>query len=177
MKNKYDTISAGVICEQYRYVLYKALSIGGVILKKTVLKILICAVLFACLSFPIYKNQNTEYTSSNVNGKFSAQNYQNLISENQKSIGSPIELIYISPEISPGKTVKLEIKGTPNTLYDISVYYVSGKSTSSAFTAKTSDENGLASWEWKISANTARRSFRAVIKSDNCYTQFIFEIT
>lgn len=74
-----------------------------------------------------------------------------------------IKLLSLTSPVSRNQKATLEIKGKPNTLYKISVYYSSGASTASGLEAKTSDSSGYVSWTWKIGAKTKAGNHRITI--------------
>ena len=67
---------------------------------------------------------------------------------------TPITLRSITSTVYPGDMVTVEIKGKPNTNYDINVYYSSGVSSADGLGNKTSDGNGIVSWSWKVGTST-----------------------
>ena len=48
----------------------------------------------------------------------------------------------------------IKIKGAPNTMYSIKVYYSTSASTASGLENKTSDSSGNVEWSWKIGGKT-----------------------
>lgn len=65
--------------------------------------------------------------------------------------------------ISRNEIATVRIKGKPNTIYNITVYYKSGPSNAEGLEAKVSDENGYASWSWKIGPNTSSGTFAITV--------------
>lgn len=65
--------------------------------------------------------------------------------------------------ISRNETATVSIKGKPNTTYYITVYYKSGPSSAEGLEAKVSDENGYASWSWKIGPKTSSGNFTITV--------------
>ncbi len=88
-----------------------------------------------------------------------------------------IEILEITSPIGNGQTATLEIKGKPNTLYSIAVYYGENKSTAKGLEDKTSDKNGKVSWQWRVGARTKTGKHKIVISNDKgtFITYFIVE--
>lgn len=84
------------------------------------------------------------------------------ITEPKASSGA-IHLTSITSPISKNKTATLEIIGTPNTEYDISVFYATGESTAKGLEPKMSGDTGKVSWSWKIGASLKPGSYKVVI--------------
>ena len=80
---------------------------------------------------------------------------------------------------APGKVVNndyaiLKIKGTPNTEYNLAVYYSTQKSSAKGTGKKTSDASGVCEWKWKVGANTKAGEHKIVITGggDKLETKF-----
>lgn len=65
-----------------------------------------------------------------------------------------------------GDMAKLKISGKPNTVYTLTVYYSSGKSSASGLGDTLSDSEGNASWSWRIGGRTKPGTYRLVISCD-----------
>ncbi len=65
-----------------------------------------------------------------------------------------LEIVSITSPVTPGEKATVTIRGTPGTTYRITVVYSSGPSRASGLEDKTSDENGAASWTWRVGAST-----------------------
>ena len=72
-----------------------------------------------------------------------------------KSLTSPVEV---------NNQATITIEGKANTSYSIEVYYSSGASKAEGLVTKTSDENGIVSWSWKVGGQTKPGTYRIVIK-------------
>lgn len=82
------------------------------------------------------------------------------------SSSSPIVITGASSTVSPGEFASITIKATPNTPYDINVYYSSGVSESQDLYDKTSDSEGVVSWTWKVGTRTKPGTYRILIKGN-----------
>ena len=71
------------------------------------------------------------------------------------SASSTIQLISLTSPIGRNQTATLEIKGAPNTEYNISVYYSSGASEAKGLGPAKSNSEGYVSWSWKIGGKTS----------------------
>jgi hypothetical protein len=80
---------------------------------------------------------------------------------------SEITLISITSPIAQGETAALKIKGRPDTVYSITVFYSSGASTASGLEDKVSDSGGYAEWYWRIGNRTKIGTFKIEIMGGN----------
>lgn len=85
--------------------------------------------------------------SIDINNEFTSNTLE------QTNNSNSIELINFNNKLKIGEEKAINIKGMPNTVYDIDVYYSSGISKASGLEDKMSDDNGLVSWTFKVSKN------------------------
>lgn len=74
-----------------------------------------------------------------------------------------LTIISVSSPVGRNETAILTIKGKPNTEYSINVYYSTQASTASGLEKKTSDNNGVVVWEWKVGGSTKSGAHRIVV--------------
>ena len=74
-----------------------------------------------------------------------------------------IELVSLTSPISNNNTATISIKGKPSTEYDINVRYATTVSSANGLENKTSDQNGVVSWSWKIGASVKSGSYKITI--------------
>ena len=72
---------------------------------------------------------------------------------------STIELISMTTPVQRNSNAFVEVKGIPDTKYTINVYYSSGVSNADGLEEKTSDLDGVISWEWKIGGQTGKGDY------------------
>ena len=144
--------------------------------KKLLFHIIICALLFVAVTIP-YSIFADKDSIPYAEAQHSPENPSDMIQDGEIIIiGEAIELYYVPDSVSPGEDTFIKIVGKPDTLYDINVYYPSGISTAKAFADKYSDENGIVSWEFKVSAKTTAKNLRVVIRSESSYISFYIHI-
>lgn len=68
--------------------------------------------------------------------------------------------------VEAGQGARLTIQVTPNTEYQISVYYSSGASKAKGLEPKKSDANGNISWTWKVGSRTKAGEYKIVVTGD-----------
>ena len=145
--------------------------------KKLLFHILICALLFAAITIP-YSLLTADDSIPYDVAQESPEATLGITEEGDVIIiGDEIELTFRPDAVSPGENAKIELMGSPNTLYDINVYYPSGISTAKAFSDKYSAEDGKVSWEFKVSAKTSADRLRVVIRSESSYISFNIPVT
>lgn len=83
--------------------------------------------------------------------------------EATEAVDDGITFTYWPETISRNETGTVKIKGKPNTVYTITVYYKSGASTADGLEAKTSDSEGYVTWSWKVGGKTSAGTFRIVV--------------
>ena len=76
---------------------------------------------------------------------------------------STISLKSITSPISSNNTATLTIVGKPNTEYNIKVIYTTTESKAKGLENKISDENGIASWSWKIGASVKSGYYKITV--------------
>lgn len=145
--------------------------------KKLLFHILICALLFAAITVPYSILSDDDAIPFGVAQESTEAEGGITADGDVIIIGDEIELTFRPDAVSPGENAKIELVGSPNTLYDINVYYPSGLSTAKAFADKYSDETGKVSWEFKVSAKTTADKLRVVIRSESSYISFYIHIT
>ena len=74
-----------------------------------------------------------------------------------------LEIVSVTSPVSPGAYATLEARAPPRALCTIAVYYKSGRSTASGLGPKQADNNGYASWTWKVGTRTTPGSWRIVV--------------
>ena len=80
---------------------------------------------------------------------------------------SGIVLISLTSPVSRNESATLKIKGAPDMVYKINVYYSSGASTAAGLSPIISDMDGYASWTWKVGGKTNPGSFRITIAQND----------
>ena len=73
------------------------------------------------------------------------------------------DLWIINIDVKKGSDSTIKIKGSPNTNYDIKVYYKSGLSKSKELVSKESDSEGYVEWVWKVPSNVKTGSYKFMI--------------
>ena len=145
--------------------------------KKLLFHILICALLFAAITVP-YSILSADDAIPYGEAQESHSSESEITEKNGVIIiGEGTEIAYRPESVYPGETAWIALNGSPNTLYDINVYYPSGISAAKAFADKCSDESGRVSWEFKVSAKTSADRLRVVIRSEETYISFYIPVT
>ncbi len=75
------------------------------------------------------------------------------ISESLETVA--IQILSVTSPVERNQKAMVCIKGSPFTVYGIDVFYTSSKSSAKGLEDKTSDADGLVTWEWKIGGRTA----------------------
>jgi hypothetical protein len=75
-----------------------------------------------------------------------------------------LTIISFNSPVTQGNAAKLKIQGKPDTVYSISLYYSSGKSSAAGLEDKTSDSSGYAEWNWRIGSRTKTGTYKIEIK-------------
>ncbi len=112
-----------------------------------------------------------KYTSSGLTGDLS-----NNESSSNNSLEESLELISLNTSVKAGESVNIKVKGSPHTLYDISVIYSSGPSNSKDLYAKESDAVGNVSWSFKVGNNTKPGSYEIIISSGTQKATYPFTV-
>ena len=89
---------------------------------------------------------------------------------------SDIYVMFWSEQVQAGETATVKIQGDPNTVYTIQAFYSSGASSAKGLEPKTSDENGIVSWSWKVSANVSPGRYRIRITGGGQAVQIGFDV-
>lgn len=88
--------------------------------------------------------------------------------------GTSLTVVNWNSPVRRNATASLTVRGTPDTLYSIRVYYSSGASSAAGLEDKTSDAQGEVSWSWKIGNNTKPGEYRVVVSgSDESLTVYL----
>ncbi len=74
-----------------------------------------------------------------------------------------VSITSLTSPIVRNSMATVEIKGTPGTSYNISVFYSSGESTAEGLEPKTSDDEGRVSWTWKVGGRTKPGNYKISI--------------
>lgn len=78
--------------------------------------------------------------------------------------------------VEAGSDASLTIQGKPNTQYSIAVFYHSGASDAEGLEPKTSDENGIVTWNWKVGARTAKDTYDITVSGDGKHETVQFKV-
>lgn len=148
-KAKYAVISVGknnIYKHPYESTIKKWESIGAEILRTDELGDIVISTNGNELSI---NNKLVNYVDNNDNNSDSNNN------------NNDIEIINI--DVKKGSDSTIKIKGSPNTNYDIKVYYKSGVSKSKELVSKESDSEGYVEWVWKVPSNVKTGSYKFMI--------------
>ena len=95
----------------------------------------------------------------------------------EQPIYDGLTLVDLSTSVSAGSRAYVTVKGESDTVYSISVYYSSGKSSASGLESKMSDSDGLVSWSWSVGSRTSAGKYRIVISAKGESYTYYFEVT
>ena len=128
-----------------------------------------------------YKKLGTNIYRTDEMGTIIIKSDGNNISVNNEpyileEVNEEISIVTLPEEVKTGEIVTVEIKGKPDTEYDIDVMYKSGASTAKGLENKNSDKNGNVSWTFKVSNNVASGDYKIVIKSDTSEVEYNFSV-
>lgn len=116
-------------------------------------------------------------TNIKINDNFESNQDLNIDNKDENNKNSNIEIISLTDKVICGNNAKIEIKGKENTEYNIKVKYNSGYSNAKGLESKISDENGIVSFEWKVSKNVKSGIYDIIISDiENEYT-YKFEVS
>ena len=101
-------------------------------------------------------------------------NINNNVDNDLKQENSSVEII--SKKISKGSISEIKIKGRKNTNYSIKVYLKSGVSKASGLIDKVSDDEGYATWNFKLASNAKNGNYKIVINDGIKDYTFDYEI-
>lgn len=85
-----------------------------------------------------------------------------------------IVFINYTNEVNAGSNASVTIQGAPNTIYYIDVVYKSGSSKAEGLEPKTSDNNGLVTWEWEVGARTTPGTYKISVSGGGDYQSVDF---
>lgn len=77
---------------------------------------------------------------------------------------STLKILSLTSPISVNQTATIKVCGKPNTEYDINVVYSSSASSAKGLENKTSDENGIVSWSWRIGPSVKAGNYNITVK-------------
>ena len=89
---------------------------------------------------------------------------------------NPIVFTNYTNYVEAGSNATVTIQGTPNTEYKIHVYYDSGESTAQGLEAKTSDANGMVTWEWKVGSKTTTGTHAITVEGGGAKNSVQFDV-
>lgn len=137
----------------------------------------------------MHSSENTGLISSNsVNGNFKSNSSESVnsvkkpaASEKESTTSSEIKehlnikLISLTSPVNNGQTAEIKIKGEPNTVYSIGVYYAS-KSSAAGLEDKKSDKLGNVSWSWRVGSRTKPGTYKIIISNNNAEFETAFTV-
>jgi beta-lactamase superfamily II metal-dependent hydrolase len=74
-----------------------------------------------------------------------------------------LAVVSLTSPVSPGTTARLTIKTMPGAACTITVYYKSGPSQAAGLGSQNADDNGVATWQWRVGAGTTPGIWRIVV--------------
>ena len=89
---------------------------------------------------------------------------------------NPIVFTNYTNYVEAGSNATVTIQGEPNTDYKIHVYYDNGESTAQGLEPKTSDANGVVTWEWKVGVNTTPGTHAITVEGGGTKNSVQFEV-
>ena len=147
----------------------------NVSLRRTVTALLISLTIFILLlaaSLTFLITPDTAYYPSAVTPiGYSEASVENGVTY----IGSGFRVSERTERVAKGQTAKVILTTTDTEEIEISVYYASGKSSSSVFIPKSA-ENGKISWEWNVPERTTADTIRIVLRGADTYATFKIDI-
>ena len=90
--------------------------------------------------------------------------------------GEPIETVEMPSRVRAGDAVYLRFKGERYTVYDIRVYYPSGRSESSVFSPRKSDGEGVFGWEFTVPYSVSEGTLRITVLGESSVLMTEMEI-
>lgn len=90
--------------------------------------------------------------------------------------GDGLYVPYYTKTVKKGKKATVEVVASPEENVSISVYYPSGKSSSSALNDKAADVYGKAVFDFTIPATTQAEQIRVVIRTENARATLYIDI-
>lgn len=91
-------------------------------------------------------------------------------------VGDGFEISEYTHAVKKGETAKITASSEKKAKLEISVYYASGKSTSSVFSPKTVDKDASVEWKWTVPSNTSASKIRVVIRSGDTYATLYIDL-
>lgn len=104
--------------------------------------------------------------------KISINNEPYVIQEEE----TEINLVALPEDVKKGEEITIEVKGKPNTKYDIDVMYKSGASMAKGLENKYSNDEGMVSWTFKVSNNVTPGNYKIIIKSATDEVEYSFNV-
>ena len=118
--------------------------------------------IFGDYSLTYSYNSNTSQTvSSSSDSESEAKNNSGLV-----NASSGHRILSFVNSVKPGEKASIKIEGVPETEYSIAVFYSSGQSKSKDLLPKTSDAQGIVSWEWRVGINTSQGNYSVIISAE-----------
>lgn len=112
---------------------------------------------------PIVPNTTTSETSATETTTPETTTPETTTPETSAPSVTVLMITSVTSPVGRNETATLSIKGKPNTEYTINVYYSTQASTASGLEKKTSDNDGVVVWSWKIGGSTKGGAHRIVI--------------
>ncbi len=84
--------------------------------------------------------------------------------ENTAAADTVLKIVEMTSECRNSSSATVSAVGKPNTEYSISVFYSTQKSSAKGLENKTSDENGMVLWTWKVGARTKSGEHKIIIE-------------
>lgn len=91
-------------------------------------------------------------------------------------VPTSIRSVNYKDKANRGDDMWFAMNGTPNSLYNITVYYDSGESTADGLEPQMSSDTGYVYWKWKVGTNTNYGTYKIVIEGeagDKYTTEFL----
>lgn len=91
-------------------------------------------------------------------------------------VPTSIRSVNYKDKANRGDYMWFAMNGTPNSLYNITIYYDSGESTADGLEPQMSSDTGYVHWKWKVGTNTNYGTYRIVIEGeagDKYTTEFL----
>lgn len=114
---------------------------------------------------PVNINLSGEYLILYTYGNVTKE-LQVTVMEKPETEKREIQIISLTSPVNPGQNATIQIKGTPNKIYSIIVYYKSGASKSNDLYPKESDNEGLVEWTWQVGSRTSSGEWKITIESE-----------
>lgn len=91
-------------------------------------------------------------------------------------VPTSIRSVNYKDKANRGDDMWFAMNGTPNSLYNITIYYDSGESTADGLEPQMSSDTGYVHWKWKVGTNTNYGTYKIVIEGeagDKYTTEFL----